>query len=234
MGGEAGVSPVGVAEPTNGASNRVQAPQKSLRQQVFEAAGAPGNGAVARQGADGFEVFASLVSLMGDREAVAAQIAEFVSERNAAAAEIARAAKATRKLAADREALEAEKASFAAERDAGREELWRGQQQLAWDRREFEEQNAETIALASRYRESLRVDIDMGDPVQMARLHAGNYGRMGQRADAEATKRRSAADLAAERAVERESVPFDPGPTSPTRTEPAGPRKSHGPARRGV
>jgi hypothetical protein len=214
------------AEPTNGASaNRAQAPQKSLRQQIFEAAGTPGNGAVAHQGADGFELFASLVGLMGDREAVAAQIAKFVSERNAAATEIARAAKATKKLEADREAFEAERASFAAERDAGREELWRGQQQLDWDRREWTEQNAETIALASRYRESLRVDIDMGDPAQMARLHAGNYGRMGQREEAEATKRRSAADLHAERLVAATpEVQFAAG-TSISR--------SSGPARRG-
>jgi hypothetical protein len=72
--------------------------------------------------------------------------------------------------------------------------------QLAYDRKEWAERCADIEAQAHRYRESMRVDIDMSNPSHMARLHSGGFARVGQFEEARAA-RRSPADVAAELAV---------------------------------
>jgi hypothetical protein len=163
----------------------------------------------------GFEALMALAGLLKDPEAVAA----LEKRQNSVAAAEARLAKRERQIES-READLAERVkAHLDEKKAATDKLRQGQAQLAYDRKEWAERCGDIEGQARRYRESLRVDIDMTNPAHMARLHAGDYARVGQIEEALAA-RRSPSDLAAKRAVAETPEPEFPTGTSISRSPP--------------
>jgi hypothetical protein len=172
---------------------------------------------------DGFGAVAALMALLADPAAATARLGELERRQSAVSAAEARLGK-REKLVESREAdLAVRVKAHLDEKRADKEKFAADWAQLRADRAEWAERCGDIEAQAHRYRESLRVDIDLSNPSHMARLHSGHFSRAGQLEEARAA-RRSPADVAAELAVEATPEATFPAGASITRTAGAGRR----------
>jgi hypothetical protein len=163
------------------------------------------------------------MALLADPAAATARLGELERRQNAVSAAEARLSRRERQIEAREADLTVRVKAHLDEKRLDKEKLRQGEAQLSYDRAEWAERCGDIEAQAHRYRESLRVDIDMTNPVHMARLHSGHFSRAGQVEEARAA-RRSPSDLAAERAVEATPEVEFPAGASITRTARAGRR----------
>jgi hypothetical protein len=161
--------------------------------------GLNGSGSLVSAG-DGFGAVAALMALLADPAAATARLGELERRQNAVSAAEARLAKRERQIEAREADLAVRVKAHLDEKRADKEKFAADWAQLAYDRKEWAERCGDIEAQAHRYREGLRVDIDLSNPSHMARLHNGHFSRAGQLEEAQAA-RRSPADVAAERAV---------------------------------
>jgi hypothetical protein len=168
---------------------------------------------------DGFGAVAALMALLADPAAATARLGELERRQNAVSAAEARLSRRERQIEAREADLAVRVKAHLDEKRADKEKFAADWAQLRADRAEWAERCGDIEAQAHRYRESLRVDIDLSNPSHMARLHSGDFGRIGQVEEARAA-RRSPADVAAEHAVEATPEATFPTGTSISRSPP--------------
>jgi hypothetical protein len=211
------------ASPTSG-DVQVRPQAMSLREEIMASYGPANSSGHAPDPLAGFRQADLLLAILADPAAFQARkteleglIAEANKRLNAAAAAEARAAKAQAKLEAEK-AAHAEKAKAEWKLIADTK-AWAEHEKSDWAR-----DNAEIVEKARRWdrlQPPSSIDLSAAGRRDLARLNSGEFAHLGQREEAEATKRRSAADLHAERLVAATPEVQFPAGTSISRDRPA-------------